>query len=395
MAVLGFHEPRLIPLLQIVSISIPLDAIGFIAYQIIISYKRPKYSVLAHNVVVPLAKLLLTIGFLALGMKVLGIILAHVIASALGLALILYFVNSLLPVNRPFFGGNRNTGELLRYSIPVHLGWVLNTVRGTLETLVLGFMGLITGVGIFAVAQRLSSLGTLFFLSLGNISTPIIAEFHSRGERDQLRKHYKTTTRWVLMFNLPVFVTFILFSKELLSIFGADFTLGSEALIILAVGNLVYTGTGFGANILDMTNHTKFNVVNSMFMVVVTIASGLIFIPRWGVIGAAAASSFSTAIVNVVCMIEVYVLLKMQPYGRQVFKPILAASITAAITYILNQYLVGLPSLLHLFIGVGILWGIYLLIMIFLGFSEEDLDILTSLRSRLKSILTIRRSVPE
>lgn len=393
-AVLGFHDSRLIPLLQIVSISIPLDAIGFIAYQIIISYKRPKYSVLANNVVVPLAKLLLTIGFLALGMGVLGIILAHVIASALGLALILYYVNSLLPVDRPFSAGNRNTGELLRYSIPVHLGWVLNTVRGTLETLVLGFIGLTTGVGIFAVAQRLSSLGTMFFLSIGNISTPIIAEFYSRGEIDQLKKQYQTTTKWVLMFNLPVFLTFILFPKQLLSIFGADFTLGSEALIVLAVGNLVYTGTGFGANILDMTNHTKFNVANSIFMVIVTISSDLILIPRWGVIGAAAASAFSTVIVNVVCMLEVYVLLKMQPYGRQVFKPVLAASITAVITYLLNPYLV-LPSLLHLLIGVIILWGTYTLIMKLLGFSEEDLAILTNLRSRLKSIWTIRRSVPE
>lgn len=393
-AVLGFHDARLIPLLQIVSISIPLDAIGFIAYQIIISYKRPKYSVLANNVVVPLAKLLLTIGFLALGMGVVGIILAHVIASALGLALILYYVIKLLPVDRALFAGKRNTGELLRYSIPVHLGWVLNIVRGTLETLVLGFIGLTAGVGIFAVASRLSSLGTQFFTSIGNISTPIIAEFYSRGEMDQLKNHYQTTTKWILMFNLPVFLTFVLFPKQLLSIFGADFTLGSEALIVLAVGNLVYTGTGLGANILDMTNHTKFNVFNSIFMVIVTISSDLILIPRWGVIGAAAAAAFSTVIVNVVCMLEVFVLLKMQPYSRQVFKPVFAASITAVITYILNPYLV-LPSLLHLLVGVLILWGTYTLIMKLLGFSDEDLAILADLRARLKSILTFRRSVPE
>jgi O-antigen/teichoic acid export membrane protein len=385
-AVLGFHEPRLVALLQIVSVSIPLDTLGFIAYQIIISYKQPKYSVLANNVILPLAKLLLTIGLLALGLGVFGIILAHVLASALGLALILYFVNSLLPSKRSLLSARRNTAELLRYSLPVHLGWVLNAVRGTLETLVLGFVGLTTGVGIFAVASRLSSLGTLFFLSVGNISTPLIAEFYSRGELEQLKKLYQKTTQWVLMLNVPLFLTFVLFSKPLLAIFGGDFTNGEMALIVLAVGNLVYTGTGLGANILDMTHHTRINSANSVFMVFITIASDLLLIPHWGVIGAAAASSFSTVIVNIVCLVEVQALLKMQPYGRDTYKPILAGFITAAITFVINQILV-LPSFLSLVIGASILWGTYALILARLGLAEEDLLILTRFRARVKWML--------
>ena len=382
-AILGFQEPRLILLLRIASFCIPLDAVGFIAYQIIISYKKPKYSVLANNVVLPVAKLLLTVSFLALGIGVAGIVSAHVIASAFGLALIIYFVNSLFSLNRPLNPAKRNAGELLRYSLPVHVGWVLSTVRGTLETLVLGFVGLTTGVGIFAVAQRLSALGSMLFLSVGNISTPIIADFHSRGETGQLKKLYQTTTKWVLMFNVPLFLTFVFYSRPLLSIFGADFTLGSTALIVLAIGNLIYTGTGVGANILDMTNHTKFNSANSAFMVIVTIFSDLLLIPRWGVIGAASASAISTVIVNVVCMIEVYVLLKMHPYGRDIFKPILAGTISAAIIYLFNQYL-ALPSLLQLFLGGGLLWGIYFLILTRLGISEDDKLIIANFRSRLK-----------
>lgn len=382
-AILGFKEPRLIPLLRIVSLSIPLDTIAFIAYQIIISYKKPKYSVLAHNLVLPVAKLILTAGFLAVGMGVAGIVAAHVIASALGLGLLIYYVNSLFALNRPLNPAKRNTVQLLRYSLPVHMGWVLSTLRGTLETLVLGFVGLTTGVGIFAVAQRLSSLGTMLFLSVGNISTPIIADFYSRGELGQLKQLYQTTTKWVLMFNVPLFLTFVFFSKPLLSIFGADFTLGSTALVVLAVGNLFYTGTGLGANILDMTNHTKYNSANSAFMVVITIVSDLLLIPRWGVIGAASASAISTVIVNVVCLLEVLFLLKMHPYGRDIFKPILAGSISAGITFLFNQHLV-LPSLLHLFVGGGILWAIYVLILTRLGFSEDDMLIVANFRSRLK-----------
>jgi O-antigen/teichoic acid export membrane protein len=385
-AILAFHEPRLIPILRIVSLSIPLDTVAFIAYQIIISYKKPKYSVLANNIVVPSAKLILTIGFLAIGFGVLGIISAHVIASAMGLALIIFFVNTIFPLNRPLKTAKRNTRELIRYSLPVHLGWVLNTVRGSLETLVLGFVGLTTGVGIFAVAQRISSLGTLFFTAIGNISTPIIADFYSKGEIGPLKRLYQTTTKWVFTFNFPLFLTFLFFAKPILSIFGGDFTNGSAGLTVMAIGNLVYTATGLGANILDMTNNTKFNGINSAFLVVVTITTDLLLIPRWGVIGAAAASAFSTVIVNVACLIEVYVLLKMLPYKRDIYKPLLAGIITSAVTYIIQPYLV-LPILLQLLVGGIVMWGIYALVLILLRFSEEDWFVINNFRARFLSLL--------
>jgi O-antigen/teichoic acid export membrane protein len=232
----------------------------------------------------------------------------------------------------------------------------------------------------------------MFFLAVGNISTPIIADFHSRGEIGQLKKLYQTTTKWMVMFNFPLFLTLVIFSKPLLSIFGSDFTYGSMALIIIAIGNLVYTGTGLGANILDMTNHTKVNSANSAFLVIVTITSDLLLIPRWGVIGAAAASAFSTVIVNVVCLIEVYVLLKMQPYELTMLKPILAGLIAAAMTFMLNQYIV-LPTLLYLLVGGTILWGSYALVLIILRFSEEDMLVINSFRARLKLLIPLSKSV--
>lgn len=388
-ATLAFHEPRLVLLLRIVSISIPLDAIGFICYQTIISYKKPEYSVIANNLVLPSAKLVFTLVFLALGLGVAGVISAHVLASALALLLIIIFVFRLLPGKAYFQQAKRNTKELLRYSLPVHLGWVFNIIRGTLETIVLGIVGLTAGVGIFSVAQRLSSLGTLFFLSVGNIATPIVTDFYSRGEMAQLKKLYQTTTKWVVTFNFPLFLTFVIFSKELLSIFGADFTLGSTALVIMAVGNLVYTGTGIGINILDMTNHTKYNSANSAFLIVVTIISDLLLIPRWGVLGAAAASSLSTVIVNIVCFVEVYVLLKMHPYRLDIFKPLIAGAITAAAAVVLNRYYIALPLLLHLALGIGTLYAIYILLIALFGLSEDDLLILRSFRSRFARILSL------
>ena len=235
LANLVFHDPRLVPVFRLVSLIIPLDTLAALAYVVTISYKRPEFSVLANNIVSPLVKLFLTIAVLAAGLSILGLLTVQVVGSGVGLVMIVYFVNSLFPLRRPLQAARRNTGQLLRYSLPVYLGWMVNIVRGTLETLVLGIVGLTTGVGVYAAAARLSSVGNMFYLSIGNISTPIIADLYSRGETGPLKAYYQTTTRWLLTFNLPLFLTFAIFAKPLLSIFGEDFATGATALIHIGI----------------------------------------------------------------------------------------------------------------------------------------------------------------
>ncbi len=114
----------------------------------------------------------------------------------------------------------------------------------TFQRIVLGFLGLATGVGVYTAASRFSVIGSMFYLSIGAISTPIIADLHSQAKTTQMKAYYQTTTRWMMMFNLPVFLTSVLFAKPMLSIFGDDFTTGATSMMILAFGTLAYTCTG-------------------------------------------------------------------------------------------------------------------------------------------------------
>ena len=378
-----FDDARLNSLLKLVSVLIPIDTLGFMAYTVTISFKKPQYSALANNVVIPLAKLFLAAVFLAIGLSTLGVLAATVIASFLGLGVLIYYVNSLFPLKRPFGDANRSSSQLLRYSFPVYLGWMVNTVRISLSTLMLGFLGLTSGVGVFAAASRFSAIGSMFFLAIGNISTPIIADLHSQGGSIQIKAFYQTTTRWMVMFNLPVFLTSLLFAKPMLSIFGDDFTAGATSMMILAVGTLVYTITGIGANILDMSDHPKVNTTNSVLLFFLTIALNLLLVPQGGVVGASIATSVSVVLVNVVCLIEVWVLLGMQPYNRSFFKPVVAGLAAALAAFLLNRSL-DLPFLLQLIIGGGALWSIYAFALFILKLAPEDKALLERLLSRFR-----------
>jgi O-antigen/teichoic acid export membrane protein len=225
---------------------------------------------------------------------------------------------------------------------------------------------------------------------VGNISTPIIADLHSQRETQKMKAYYQTTTRWMVLFNLPIFLTSVIFAEPLLSIFGDDFTTGAASMMILAFGTLAYTGTGVGANILDMTDHPKVNTINSAIMVFVTIGLNVLLIPPLGVVGAAVASSISTILANVVCLIEVWALIGIQPYNLSFLKPVLAGLIAALAAYLLKGSL-NLSLLMQLLLEGGLLWAIYALLIYILKLEPEDKVIIERLFSRFRQKLPITR----
>jgi O-antigen/teichoic acid export membrane protein len=385
-----FHDPRMVPILRLVSLMIPLDTLASMAYVITISYKQPKYAVFANSILTPLLKLMLAAGFLALGLSTKGILISQIIASVVGLAVLIYFVNTLFSLRRAFGSARQHIAPLLRYSLPVQLGWMITTLRSTFSTLVLGFLGLVTGVGVYTAASRFSMIGAMFYQSVGNISTPIIADLHSQHETLKMEAYYQTTTRWMVLFNLPIFLTSVIFAEPLLSIFGDDFTTGAASMIILAFGTLAYTGTGVGANILDMTDHPKVNTINSAIMVFVTIGLNVLFIPSLGIVGAAVASSISTILANVVCLIEVWAFIGIQPYNRSFFKPLLAGLIAALAAYLLKRSL-DLSLLLQLLLEGAMLWAVYALILYSLKLEPEDKVVIERFFSRFRQKLPIAR----
>lgn len=394
LATLLFHDLRMAPLLRIVSLLVPLDTLAFMATVITISFKQLKYSVIANNILAPMGKLLLSAGFLAVGLSTKGILVAQVIASAAGLTMLVYYVNALFPLLRAFGSARPYIGQLLRYSLPVHLGWMVNVLQSNISTFVLGFWGLATGVGLFTAASRFSMIGSMFYSSLGYISTPIIADLHSLGETSHMKAYYQTTTRWLVMFNLPVFLTSVLFAEPLLWLFGDDFKAGAASMMILAAGTLAYTSTGIGANILDMTDHPRVNTANSVILVFITILLNVFLIPLWGVVGAAFASSIATVVGNILCLLEVWILLKMQPYNRSFFKP-LVAGLAAGLAAVLLNHFLNVPMLLQLIIGGGTLWVVYVSGLYLLKLSPDDQIVFNRFLSRVWSKLPKAQDLPQ
>lgn len=385
------HEPSLAPLLRLASVAVPLGALTTVAVEATRGFKQMQYKVYAQDIAFQMVKFVLTVILLSLGLGVFGALMAHVTALTVAIGLLVYFLHRLFPLNRPLRSARWDVGSLLRYSLPLYLSEFIRSSSGRIGTLLLGMMGAAVSVGVYAVASRVSDVGSLFLLSIASVSMPIVSDLYHRKDHAKLGSLYQTVTKWSLSFNLPFFLTVLLFAKPLLSVFGMDFSAGAASLIVLSLGILAKAAIGIPGVLISMTGHSKLFLLNSIVTVIMTLVFQLLLIPRWGVFGAAMAATISLTFDNALFLLEVLILFRLWPYNWSFLKPLIAGLVATAITFIVNHRLpVGLSFSFNLVLHIAALWLIYAIGLILLGISEDDRLILSALQARLNATVLRR-----
>jgi O-antigen/teichoic acid export membrane protein len=108
------------------------------------------------------------------------------------------------------------------------------------------------------------------------------------------------------LFASPILILIIIFSSNILRFFGDDFTIGSNVLIILAIGQFFNVVTGSVGNLLMMSGHEREmrNIV--ALCAIVNLILNFILIPYWNIIGAAISCSFTLSIQNIIAVWVAY-----------------------------------------------------------------------------------------
>jgi len=98
---------------------------------------------------------------------------------------------------------------------------------------------------------------------------------------------------------VPMALVLILFGREILSLFGAEFRAGYETLIILTLGQLLNAFTGPVGFLMIMTGNQR--IATAVEAVSTTIQIGLVIalLPGWGIEGAAVGMATATVVRNV------------------------------------------------------------------------------------------------
>lgn len=263
------------------------------------------------------------------------------------------------------------------FALPALFSEQIFNIAITADILILSIFATPAQAGIYIVASRFSSLVNIPLASLNVIFIPQMAEYFAKGERQQLKSMFKMVTKWSFSLSLPVCLCSLVFHDAILGIFGAQYTSGWLVLIILCFGYLANTGTGAVFQLLSITRRLYVTSIDSMVQLMLSVGLSFLLVPRFNILGAALAVALASLLVNVLCVIEVYWVMKLHPYRWDMCKPLLAGAVTTAAGIILLHFVHLHPGsgrfavLVELSLIVPFML-IYILALLLLRFSEED-----------------------
>ena len=188
----------------------------------------------------------------------------------------------------------------LRVSLPLLLivGFVI--ILYQTDILMIGALLEPAQVGIYNAATKTSYLTSFVYTAIEAIAAPTIASLYAAGDRAQMQKIVTTMAHLVFWPTIAITVFIITFSNQILGMFGSEFLAAKWSLTILVLGQLVNAATGPVGYMLDLTGHQDQSARVRCCTTVVNITLNYILIPKFGIMGAAIATSTALVLDNLV-----------------------------------------------------------------------------------------------
>lgn len=187
---------------------------------------------------------------------------------------------------------------LLTFALPMMAMQFMSVYLGRVETLLVGWLSSTRDVGLYSAAFKLASVTNLLVTSVNMIGAPKIAELYWSGDRPGLVRSVRLCSALMFWTSAPIILFMMVTARFWLGLMGDDFRAGSSALVIIAVGQLVNALCGPAGVFLNMTGHQHILRNIAFVALVVNISTGLLVIPRLGMLGAALVSMVTLIIVN-------------------------------------------------------------------------------------------------
>ncbi len=319
----GAHGADLAPALRVLAPFLPL----FAAYMVGLAVTRGFGTMLPSNLIDKLGRALaqpvLVAGGIALGLTGFGLAAAWAIPFAVGFVAVVVWTGRLLRQSyrdavqpqddaRPF---NVVMREFWRFTGPRGLAGVFAVVVVWLDVLLIGALRSPAEAAAYAAATRFLVFGQFIGVAITQVVGPKLSELLASGDRRRARSVYSTATWWLMALAWPIYVSMIVLAPSLLSVFGAGYQQSRMVLVILGAAMLVATAIGPVDVVLLMAGRSFWNLVNTFVTVIANVGLNLLWIPRYGLTGAAAAWAVSILLNNLLPLVEVWSLVQLQPFG--------------------------------------------------------------------------------
>lgn len=336
-----FEDPHLVSAIRVMAPCIPLLALAALFVESTRALRIMRFGVYVYSVAGPL--ILLVTGLIAAGLDagLLGLAWAQLVMSLGMFVLAAAYCSRYYSMAAVALGLFRPTPwlQMVRFCFPVMLTDVFYALLLRVDIFILGMYLEAEAIGVYSAARRVSSILLKVPQSFDPIFSPMVSDLAARGHSQRLGTQFVALARWILTIDLVFVGAILLAGESVLQLFGAEFTAGLEALIILGLGAVLQGVFTPAELILIMGGRPGLNLITNVIWLAATFLLNLLLIPRLGVAGAATAATLAIAGVTALRLGAIYRIHRIHPFRWSQLKPLAAATLACGGSLIFRQAL--------------------------------------------------------
>ncbi len=366
-----FDMPQLAHLLRLLAVALPFITLLEAELGLFTGLRTMKnytYLIMMRSCLM----ILFTVTFVWLGFGVEGTVFGIVISMVGGCIFGLYLSRKYLRLT--FQGFSQNAKELVLFGSQAFGANAVSLIANRADIIMIGYYLTATEVGYYGVAVTISMLFYIIPGAVQRISYPATTEYWYKKDHQSLQEMIDKSMKYSACILLPLGLGFGFFAREITTtVFGGEFIYASLPLSILLIARVIKGATvsPIGA-VFSGRGRPDIGLRVDTLSTVLNIGLNIVLIPRFGIVGAAVATTISllagSAIFIALLPRMLGVKISVRWYGRAMGLACVAIVIFWIGTQFINLYIVG---------GVVLIAYIILILKLFL--TKEDKALFKSL----------------
>jgi Membrane protein involved in the export of O-antigen and teichoic acid len=236
--------------------------------------------------------------FLKMGVR--GAVIGFVVPTiVIGVFSLLFIRGSFFLPSRAVL--SRVLKEITWFGFYVVLANSVGMINTQIDSLLVGRFMSETDVGYYATAVIIMQGITLLPSAVQTITTPAMATYYGNREYSNIKKLVKSTMLKIFAIELIFLIFLTLFGKYIIMIlFSKEFAPAYVPMLILSIGYILYAPWMSVGTIFACIGKVNLSFKLNGLCAILNTALNLLFIPKFGLIGAASATTLSLIITFVI-----------------------------------------------------------------------------------------------
>jgi O-antigen/teichoic acid export membrane protein len=301
------HDPEIISLMRVLGLGLPLIVVMQLFAESTKTSMQFHWQVGIVQVLFPSLTLLFALGFhygagLGIASLAWGLVCGLAVAAPLSVFAFSRFYSLRRFVRAALaFDWDR---EVMRFALPQSVNMVMNLGLTKVDGLMLSGFVSANAVGIFVLVSDLTQLIRLAKMAFSSVFSPLVARYQAALNREGIEQALHSLVQLTSALGVVLAIGIMGMYEHAILADGETWTHGRVFPWLLCVGPMMSCFFGLAGNLLLMTGHSRLLLYNSMGAGLLNVILNWLFIPHWGLVGAAAATAISNFAISFTQVVE-------------------------------------------------------------------------------------------